>query len=73
MGYVVISFHQCEKGPWELWLKDKDDLIWKNKRMLCVDFLSYCRYKQGLIDLEGSLRCRDGDDINNVKKAIGWI
>lgn len=51
----------------------KDDLIWKNKRMLCLDFLSNCSCKQGLIDLVGSLRCHDGADITNVKKAIGWI
>ena len=71
MCCVVISLHQCEKGPWELRLKDKDDLIGKNKRMVCLDFLSNCRCKQGLIDLLRSLRCHDGDDIENVKRAIG--
>ena len=70
MGCVVINLHQCEKWPWELRLKNTDDLIWKNKWILCVDVLSNC-CKQGLIDLEGSLRCHDGDDIENVKRAIG--
>ena len=72
MGCCVISLHQCKKGPWEPRLKGKDDLMWKNKWILCVDVLSNC-CKQGLIDLEGSLRCHDGDDIENVKRAIGWI